>query len=193
MKEITFCALEPPGNIQKPFFNLQEELFRTWGLASSRLLPPLIPLALGPLTAEARGRIREVLLGMEEMQTATDPVVIGGAVIVPLSGYCASVLQAFVRELNIPAVGGADEAACALVPGTPGVWLSCSPGSGGTGGLDGGRAMKPVTPLPAQRWKRMHVVEIALHFPSDIQFGRAGEWEFLSREKAACGGAIRRV
>ncbi|MBA7681432.1 hypothetical protein ES703_89770 [subsurface metagenome] len=59
------CALFPPGSVEKEIAQVQEKLFKSWGLVSALALPPLIPLFFLPPDLPIPDRVK--------LKAAADP------------------------------------------------------------------------------------------------------------------------
>ena len=188
MKEMIIYALEPPGNIQKPFYTLQNILFQKKGLISARLLPPVIPLCVsGDNTREREihSIVIEALKNCGSLETENTLAVSEKSVTVPLKEPGISAIAEARNDFLTAAVQDSRSGAgcSAGTYAAPGILLAFS--SGNDPFLTGTLSEMETA---GQRWQKTDFVVIRYRYPDEHYCGETGEWEFITRIKITLAG-----
>lgn len=181
MKDIYLTALELPGNIQKPFYQIQDRLFTDFGLTSARLFPPLIPLRAGKCTDTVRQQLIDAMQEISYFSASSEihrqrttfytPVVTEPAVQIVESGSPASrVVSGLFPEYH-PAILLA--AAREYTPDLP---------EGFEQAYAAGLLQDPI------RWKTMYLTEIRLQVIDGDRWWKELYWEYTKYSKVSCRG-----
>lgn len=180
MKEISFLALEPPGNIVKPYYLLQETLFRSFGMTTARLFPPIIPVAVLPPSrgqaALSVGRtvaaIRSGLESTVQMRSAGGLHSDGKIVFVPV-------------ETVPPTLFGDYDPEPIFFPKQPGILLGLRENTGLSDA-----ELSALGPIPLQTWNVIYIAEIHITYSVFEPYFEEAEWKYSRYEKAVCGGSV---
>lgn len=184
MKEICITAVEMPGNIQKPFYELQTELFSRYKIPGARLLPPVIPLFPEKLSRAAAARIQKQLQVITKFQASTAVFHSGRTFYSTMKTYPLqhSLEQRRQTEMPqealflFPQSSAAIFLAEGLFPQSP---EKCS-----------GAARRLALSLPEMTvsWKKMYVAEIRIQIHAKGTRQSEMYWEYTKYMKAECGG-----
>ncbi len=180
MKEISFLALEPPGNIVKPYYLLQETLFRSFGMTTARLFPPIIPVAvLPPSRGQAASSVGGTAAGIRSGLENT--VQMGSA-----GGVHTDGKTVFVPVETVPsALFGNYDPEPIFFPKQPGILLGLK---GNTGLSDA--ELSALGPVPLQTWNVIYIAEIRITYSVFEQYFKAAEWKYSRYGKAVCKGSV---
>lgn len=186
MKEISFLALEPPGNIAQPYYVLQKTLFRSFGMTTARLFPPIIPVAAlsehaggktssgGQASSPAGGavaRLRSALERTAHMRSIGCVRTDGKTVYVPVDTVPAGLFRKY-DPLSI------------FFPKEPGILLGLRET------IDISDAeLSALDPLPVKSWHVVYLTEIRITYSGSETCFETAEWEYLRYEKTVCRGS----
>jgi hypothetical protein len=159
MKEITITALEMPGNIQKPFYDLQSDLLYRYKIPAARLLPPIVPLFPGKLSPAAAEELQKRFERTEAFTAETTVLHNGEIYFSPLEIIPPRPAENFSGQ-----TGGVFSLFSHHMPA-----IVLAPGGGEPGQLPRGHQLK---------WKTMYVAEIRIRFREDPPWWREVYWEY---------------
>jgi len=187
MKETTFIAIEPPGNIVKPYYALQDVLFRSSGLTTARLFPPIIPVAFlfrqdkqdssrapadraaFPSGKEIFDRIRSRVESAAKMHSAGELRIGEKTVYVPIEAIPETSLEEYVPG-NL------------FFPPQPGILLCLLENSAILEAQ-----LSSLGSVPAQSWYVNYIAEIKVRYSCSRRSFETARWEYKRYEKIVCG------
>lgn len=187
MKETTFIAIEPPGNIVKPYYAIQDALFRSYGLPTARLFPPIIPMAFlfrqdkqdsnrAPADRaafssgnEIFARIRSRIESAAKMHSAGELRIGEKTVYVPIEAVPETSLEEYIPGHF-------------FFPEQPGILLCLFENSAILEAQ-----ISSFGSVPAQSWYVNYITEIKVRYSGSGHSFETVHWEYKRYEKVVCG------
>jgi hypothetical protein len=162
MKEIRITALEMPGNIQKPFYDLQSELLYRYKIPAARLFPPIVPLFPGKLSQAAVAELQKRFEQTETFTAETSVLHNGEIYFSPLG----TIPPWPAKNFSGPSArtGGVFSLFSHHMPA-----IVLAPGGGHPAAIPRGHQL---------RWKKMYIAEIRIRFREEAPWWREVYWEY---------------